>query len=642
MQRLRLLAADLFVFDRHRLAWRLAVRTLLALMVPLFAFLVLGQPMLVYVGLGGFLVAIGDSVDDGDRQQFLRLLVGALVGGLAVACGALASASLPLALLGTVAWCLLAGLLGVWGNAFAAMGLPLAWAFVEIGLPSGQHEPKRALLLGALWAAGGALVLVLTPLVRLGGANAALGEQVGACWRALADYLESLNRPVGAVSAGVVPPETEVRANIAEARRLAAGRRASNADRELALIESADRLFKTAALLSDSDATERSDLSELAKSARALAAALHKRPSPARSAPAERSPVLAPGEGVAARLARELAHAWRLLDGEPAPSPSDGPHAPPAAGPVAAVLGPLGAALDPQSVVARHALRFALVTAAAVVVFWYFPPPFGYWVPLTVTVVLKPYAGITVSRTLQRLLGTVLGAALGTALMPLLPGLAAQFTAAAVAFFCLMLVLRFNYSLAVFFLSLGVVPFEHVVIPGLSLDVGLWRLLATAIGAVLALVGGHLLWPDFERRELPGLLQRSVRSAARYAATAIDGAGLAEARQEAGLDTTNFHTTAQRALSEVGLAARDKDTLLIAVTALQRLMLAINAVADSALQSSETASAQALFLSLAQGEVDAAEAARRLREQADACADRRLERLAAPLETLAGCAKAWS
>jgi len=205
-----------------------------------------------------------------------------------------------------------------------------------------------------------------------------------------------------------------------------------------------------------------------------------------------------------------------------------------------------------------------------------------------------------------------------------------------------MLVLRFNYSLAVFFLSLGVVPFEHVLLPGLSLDVGLWRLGATAIGAALALAGGHLLWPDFERRELPGLLQRCLRATARYAAAAIDGVGLAQARQEAGLDTTNFHTTAQRALSEVGLSARQKDNILIAAAALQRLMLAINAVADSAPRSTEAATAQALFLALAEGRLDAIDAAMRLRQRADASADIRLQRLASPLETLAGCAKAWA
>ena len=168
------------------------------------------------------------------------------------------------------------------------------------------------------------------------------------------------------------------------------------------------------------------------------------------------------------------------------------------------------------------------MTCAAVGVFWVFPPPFGFWVPLTVTVVLKPYAGVTVSRTVQRVVGTASGVLIATALMPLLPGIATQITAAAAAFFCLMLVLPFNYSLAVFFLSLGVVPFEHALMPALALDVGCARVVATAIGGALGLIGGHLLWPSFERRELPALLQRCLRSAAAYAAAALGSTALAE------------------------------------------------------------------------------------------------------------------
>src|SRR6185295_7765719 len=121
MQRLRLLAADLVVFDRHRLGWRLATRTLLAFLLPLLAAKLFDAPALVYMALGGFLVCIGDCVDDGDRQQFARIAVGALAGGAAVACGVLAGGNLMLALAGTLVWGLFAGLLGLYGNAFATM-----------------------------------------------------------------------------------------------------------------------------------------------------------------------------------------------------------------------------------------------------------------------------------------------------------------------------------------------------------------------------------------------------------------------------------------------------------------------------------------------------------------------------------------
>jgi uncharacterized membrane protein YccC len=262
-------------------------------------------------------------------------------------------------------------------------------------------------------------------------------------------------------------------------------------------------------------------------------------------------------------------------------------------------------------------------------------------VPLTVTVVLKPYAGVTVSRTVQRVAGTAAGVLIATALMPLLPGVAAQITVAAAAFFCLMLVLPFNYSLAIFFLSLGVVPFEHVVMPGLTVDVGLWRLVATAIGAALGLVGGHLLWPDFERRELPVLLRRSLTSAAAYAAAALGGTALAEKRRAAGLDTTNFHMSAQRARSELGLSSHDRDHIAVAAASLQQLMLAINDLAHEAGRSDATAEAEGLLINLADGKASGHEVAAALRRIASASTSP-LDRIAVEIDVLTGCQQNWS
>src|SRR3954447_2621429 len=247
MERLQLLAADLVVFDRYRLGWRLATRTLLAFLLPLLAAKLLGAPILVYMALGGFLVAIGDSIDDGDRQQFRRIAVGSVAGGLAVACGVMAGSHLVLALAGMLLWGVVSGLLGLYGSAFAVMGLPIAWAYVEVGLPAARHDLRFAALAGALWMAGGGLTAMLTRLVKIGRANETLGQSCAECYRALARYFESLHQRTD--TAAVVSPETRLRAAIAEARRIAERSRLPADDRtqrELALIAIADRLFSQA------------------------------------------------------------------------------------------------------------------------------------------------------------------------------------------------------------------------------------------------------------------------------------------------------------------------------------------------------------------------------------------------------------
>jgi uncharacterized membrane protein YccC len=183
-----------------------------------------------------------------------------------------------------------------------------------------------------------------------------------------------------------------------------------------------------------------------------------------------------------------------------------------------------------------------------------------------------------------------------------------------------------------------VVPFEHAMMPGLALDVGLLRVVATAIGGALGLIGGHLLWPSFERRELPTLLQRCLRSAAAYAAAALGSTALAEKRRAAGLDTTNFHMSAQRALSEFGLAAHDRGNIAVAAASLQQLMLAINALAHETGRSD--AEAEKLLIGLAEGRTSGPDAADALRQLPDS--GPLLHRIGAEIETLTHCQENWS
>jgi uncharacterized membrane protein YccC len=601
-ERARLLLADLVVFDPRRLGWRLAIRTVIALLVPLELARLLAMPALIWVGIGGYLLAIGDSTDDGDRRQPLRLVVGAMLGGLAVASGVLAGTALPVAVLGMLFWGAVAGLIGVYGNAFATMGLPIAWAYVELGLPAHDHSLAQAARLGALFALGGGLTMACTWLVRIAGPYAPLRRQTADCFRAVATYLDAAAAGRKDSPRDLVSSETNVRATIDEARRVGAELRRGQhgwsgaAQRNLVLIEIAERLFALAALLREAPAEPNPPLAQFAAAAREMAEAL--------SAPTKRNFLrerLAALERMGAaqasppsgdtgiaretdrRMAATLARAIRIVLGE---APVEGVRVPSlaAAGGPASLLAPLAACLDPNSVVARHALRFGVVAAIAVVIFWFFPPPFGYWIPLTVTVALKPYAGATLARTVQRLVGTSAGILVGSAIMPLLHGPQAEFAALGIAFFWMMAVLPFNYSLAIFFLSAGLIPFEHFLTPGLDRNVALLRLAGTLVGAVLAIVGGHLLWPNFERKTLPALLRASLRSMAAYADRVLgraDQDSFEAAHRKAGLDTTNLQAAIQRTASEIDGDAGSLAAIVLAATALQRMFVSLNAVVNA-------------------------------------------------------------
>jgi uncharacterized membrane protein YccC len=221
--------------------------------------------------------------------------------------------------------------------------------------------------------------------------------------------------------------------------------------------------------------------------------------------------------------------------------------------------------------------------------FLVFPPPFGYWIPLTVTVVLKPYTGTTLERTLQRIVGTVTGILLASALIPFLTTPQTQLAAVAFAFFWLMANIPLNYGLAIFFLSAGLIPFEHLLMPHLDQEVGLLRLAGTGIGAVLAVVAGHLLWPTFERNSLPALLRSCIRSLVLYAdcvLTAVSGAcdprSIEAARRQAGLDITNLQAALQHSVTEFGGDPAALESTVRASVVLQQMSLSLNALVNAA------------------------------------------------------------
>jgi uncharacterized membrane protein YccC len=118
--------------------------------------------------------------------------------------------------------------------------------------------------------------------------------------------------------------------------------------------------------------------------------------------------------------------------------------------------------------------------------------PNGYWVPMTVLLILRPAARETAARALARLLGTLCGVGLLTLLMallrpsiPVLVGLIAATAWACYAF------LRVNYAI----LSMAITMYVVLLfaIAGLpELLVALHRAVATLLGGLIAL-SAHLL-----------------------------------------------------------------------------------------------------------------------------------------------------
>ena len=549
------------------------------------------------VGIAAFLLTFGDVTGSEQPRQLIQLGIGTVLGATALASGVIAGSHTGAATAGMFTWGAVAGLLGAYGNAGAAMGLPVAWAYLELGLTTPVHTIGHALALAALYAVGGVWAVILASVINVIGPYGPLRERTVECYAALATYLESTLRPHRNPPAfDAVSPETRVRQTIASARLVAArtrqGQQATSevGQRLLALVELADQLFSLGAALGDSLAVSAPSHSDpvLIEAVHVIAVAIARRidiDTEATHRLVRRLEWLRNQKAdddasrLRARIAGVLLTALHAAAGEASVPAGAVANARSLCEPWRPVE-PLRACLTLNSIVLRHALRFGVLTAMAVAVQRLWDPPFGYWIPLTVSVVLKPYAGTTFTRGAQRLIGTVAGITLGLVVSAMISGWAAQAVAVASAFFLLLAVLPINYTWAIFFLSAGVVPFEAMLTGSVESQIGLFRIVNTAVGGALAMVGGWLLWLSSEVGTLQPMTAATMRAMAHYAACIIGAfaaeADLEQAHRQAGLMNSNLQAVFQRTMRELDREPARFQGYLLTVTMLQRLLVSLN------------------------------------------------------------------
>ncbi len=217
--------------------------------------------------------------------------------------------------------------------------------------------------------------------------------------------------------------------------------------------------------------------------------------------------------------------------------------------PLAVVL----ANLTPASAVLRHAVRLSVLVALSDFVVRLAGIDRGYWVPLTILVVLRPDFTTTFERASMRVIGTIIGLLLATELLHWVPGgdwyrigLIALF------FFAMRYAGPNNFGLSAVALSALVVVL--LAIAGLAPHATvIERGAATLIGGALALVAA-LLWPVWERQLLPDRLAELLRAYRDYLdavlAPSASQQRMQKSRVAARLARTNAQASVDRARAE--------------------------------------------------------------------------------------------
>jgi MFS family permease len=147
-----------------------------------------------------------------------------------------------------------------------------------------------------------------------------------------------------------------------------------------------------------------------------------------------------------------------------------------------------------RSIIFRHALRLAVAATIAVTLYKFLRLERGYWLIITVLVIVKPVFADTRRRTLERVLGSVVGGALAALLAASVHNVVALNLLLVVFSVLAYSHVRHNYSLFVVFLTPFVVLMIETVEPT-GWRIALTRIFDTALGGAIALAVSYLLRP---------------------------------------------------------------------------------------------------------------------------------------------------
>ncbi|GAB3925891.1 FUSC family protein [Larkinella terrae] len=210
-----------------------------------------------------------------------------------------------------------------------------------------------------------------------------------------------------------------------------------------------------------------------------------------------------------------------------------------------------------SSSIFRHSLRVTIAcligfVAAKLITYGHH----GYWILLTVSVILKPAFSLTKQRNYERIIGTIAGGLIGVGLLIAIPNTTGLFWVMLVLMIGAYSFQRTNYIVMVILMTPYIlILFRFLGLGGIS--VAEERVLDTLIGCVIAFAASYL-FPHWESQQLKGLLRDVLEANLAYLrrlADSLSGKRLTVmdyklARKDVYVSSANLSAAFQRMTSE--------------------------------------------------------------------------------------------
>lgn len=169
-----------------------------------------------------------------------------------------------------------------------------------------------------------------------------------------------------------------------------------------------------------------------------------------------------------------------------------------------------------KSNIFRHSLRISIAAVAAYMIGQLLPIGRGYWILLTVIIILKPGYSLSKQRNIQRLLGTLIGVAIGWGILYFVKDNTVILILLAISMIGSFSFIRWKYLVSVVMITLYLLFMFHILEPNDFSEVVEERIVDTVLGCIIAFIASFLLPPIWEREQIRELMQQVIKDIVDY------------------------------------------------------------------------------------------------------------------------------
>jgi uncharacterized membrane protein YccC len=164
----------------------------------------------------------------------------------------------------------------------------------------------------------------------------------------------------------------------------------------------------------------------------------------------------------------------------------------------------------------RHAVRVGIALLAGFFLSRLLPFGHGYWILLTIVVILKPAYSLTKTRNIERLMGTFTGAVIGGVALWVFKDARILTLLMIVGMVVAYSMIRLKYLVSVIAMTAYILIAFHFLKPGNFSAIFQDRLIDTVAGSAIAFIATLAIAPKWEHQQIQELITMAIKANAKY------------------------------------------------------------------------------------------------------------------------------